>query len=138
MTPPQPIILRKTALAVIKDRKVLMARPHKHEKIFLSLGGKVEANETDIEALEREVLEEAGSRIKKGTLTFLSEFEDWAFGKENTRVNIRLYFGELIDKPKPSSEIAELRYFDSLVNPQHITATGKQILEWLKKENYID
>lgn len=132
-----PTIIRKTALAVFKDGKMIMARPHKNEEVFLTLGGKIEAGESDTDCLHREVLEEAGSTIKDNSLIFLREFEAPAYGKENTLVNIRLYQGELVSSPVPSSEVAELRYFDSTVDKKHLTEITIEMFAWLKKNDFI-
>jgi len=53
-------IIRKVALAVFKDKKLLCVRSRSQEEVFYSLGGKVESGESDMEALRREVQEEIG------------------------------------------------------------------------------
>jgi len=135
MTPPH--IIRKTALAVFHDNKMLMVRTHKHELAFFTLGGKIEPGESEIDSLHREVLEESGAKILPDTIKFLKEFEAPAFGKENTLVNIKLYTGELDREPIPSSEIEEIRYFDSSADPKHLTAITIEMFEWLKAEGHI-
>jgi 8-oxo-dGTP diphosphatase len=134
----QPIIIKKLALAAIKDNKVLMARSAKNPEVFYSLGGKVEPNESDMDCLHREVMEEAAARIDSASLKYLTTIEDEAFGKDNTIVQIKLYFGELLNEPKASSEIAELAYFDSMVDIKHLSPAGVQILAWLKEHGYIN
>ncbi len=131
-------MVRKVALACFKDRKLMFVRSHKNENVFYNLGGKIEEGETDIDCLLREVKEEVNSSIDKNTIEFLHEFQTEAHGKENTMLNIRLYKGELLEEPKPSSEIAEIRYFDSKANEEQVTIMGKIILDWLQKHNYID
>lgn len=132
-----PSIIRKTALAVFRNGKMIMARPHKNEEVFLTLSGKIEAGESDTDCLHREALEEAGATIKEGSFKFLQVFEAPAYGKENTLVNIRLYQGELVSSPVPSSEIAELRYFDSTVDKKHLTEITIEMFAWLKKNDLI-
>lgn len=132
-----PVIIRKTALAVFKDKKILMVRTGKNAEVFYTLGGKVEPGESDVACLCREVQEEANAVIKDGSLQFLHEFEAPAYGRENTLVNIRLYQGELAQPPQPSSEVVEIRYFDTSVDARHVTPMTQEIFAWLQQHGYI-
>jgi 8-oxo-dGTP diphosphatase len=133
-----PTIIYKTALAVFKDKKMIMVRTTKNEEVFYTLGGKIEEGESGIECLNREVKEEAGVGIVEGSLTFLHEFEAPAYGRENTLVNIKLYEGKLAAEPTPSSEVVEIRYFDSRVDKKHLTDITLDMFSWLKTHSYID
>jgi 8-oxo-dGTP diphosphatase len=133
----EPQIIRKTALAVFADKKMLMVRSSKNEEVFYTLGGKIEENESEIDSLHREIHEEVGCEIKGGSLTFLHEFEAPAHGRENTLVNIRLYKGQLTADPIPSSEIVEVAYFDSTVSSKHLSPITVEIFDWLKEAGYI-
>ncbi len=131
-------IIRKAALAVIENGKVLMVRSHKNATKFYTLGGKYEPGEDDIECLTREVKEEVGARIDLKSLKFLHQFHGPAQGKApNTELIIRLYSGTLLNSPVPSHEIAETRYFDTSAPDEHITEMGRKIFAWLKTYNYI-
>jgi len=132
-----PIVIYKTALAVFKDQKMIMVRSAKNDEVFYTLGGKIENGESGIDCLRREVQEEAGVAIKEGSLKFLHEFEAPAHGRENTLVNIQLYQGELTSEPVPSSEIVEIKYFDSSVDPKHLTPITLDMFAWLKNEGLI-
>ncbi len=121
-------VIKKVALAFIKDKKLLMVRSHKNKDIFYNLGGKFEEGESDIECLMREVKEEVNVKLDSNSLEFLHEFRTAAHGKEDAELIIRLYAGNLLQEPKPSSEIAEIGYFDSSVDEQKVTKMGKQIL----------
>jgi len=131
-------MIYKTALAVFKDKKMIMVRNDENDTVFYTLGGKIEEGESGIECLEREVQEEVGVKIQKGSVKFLKEFEAPAYGRENTLVNIKLYEGRLSDKPKPSSEIVEIDYFDTSVDKKHLTAISIDMFSWLKTEGYIN
>lgn len=130
--------IRKVALAYIKDRKVIMVRSAQNPEVFYTLGGKIESGETEIECLRREVKEEIDVGIATTTLKFLREFEGVAHGKENTMVNIRLYYGEIVGKPKASNEIAEVRYFDTATDRKHLGIVSMEIINWLHRQGYID
>lgn len=132
-------VIRKVALAVFKDRKLLQVRSHKQNSVFFALGGKIEKGESEITCLKREVKEEVGCELDEASLKFLHEFEDIAHGKEGDLVNIRLYEGKLIGEPKPSSEIAEIGYFDSSSDKKNLsTIAQRTIFPWLKAHGYIN
>jgi 8-oxo-dGTP pyrophosphatase MutT (NUDIX family) len=133
----QPTIIYKTALAVFEDKKMLMVRTSKNEDVFYTLGGKVEPGESDIDCLHREVKEEAGVEITPGSLTFLEEFEAPAYGRENTLVNVRLYQGTLAQMPTPSSEVVEIKYFDSSIDKKHLSPLTELIFPWLQSKGLI-
>lgn len=131
-------VIRKIALAVFKDKKILMVRTHKNEQVFYSLGGTLEEGESEIECLLREVKEELDVDIDQESLEFLEEFDGPAHGKENTLLNIRLYKGDLIGEPKPSQEIVEYQYFDTSIDPKHLSEMAIKFFSWLKKQGLIN
>lgn len=127
----------KVGLAVIKDKKVLMGR-NEDQNAFYFVGGSVEEGESDIEALEREVGEELDTEIDKDSIKYLSQFEAPAHAKENTLLRIKLYKGDLLGEPKPTSEVKELKYFDSSMEEKYSTPISQIIIPWLKKQGYIN
>jgi len=133
-----PTIIHKIALAVFKDKKLLMVRSAKHPEKFFNLGGKPEQGETELECLAREVAEEVQSTIKEGTLHFLRSFEAPAHGKENTIVKFQLYTGQLTSEPVPATEIEEVRYFDSSIDEKHLTPLSSEVFAWLRMQQLID
>lgn len=134
-----PKIIRKISLAVFKDKKLLVGRSEDQQEVFYAVGGTVEEGESDIECLLREIKEELAAEIDKDSIEFLEEFEDIAHGRENTFVNIRMYTGRLLNEPKPSSEVVELAYFDTSVDPKHLSQIAKtKIFPWLKEKGYIN
>jgi len=131
-------IISKVALAVFRNKKLLCVRSHKNAEVFYCLGGTVEESESDEEALRREVREEVGCEMGD-KVELLETFDDWAHGRENTKVQIKLYQGELIDEPKPSSEIAEIEYLDSSSDPKKLSEIAiNQMFPWLKEKGFIN
>jgi len=135
----KPRIIRKAALAFFRDKKVLMARDYNNQEAFYSPGGGIEAGETPLECVQRETKEELGVDLDMDSVVFLEEFEAAAHGKPGARVNIKLFTGKLKGEPKPTDEIVELRYFDSTVDPKHLTPISiEEIFPWLKTHGYIN
>lgn len=131
--------INKVALAIFKDKQILFVRSHKNEEVFYTLGGKVNEGESDEECLIREVKEEINCDIEPVSIKFLQEFQEVAHGKENTWLVIRMYTGTLIGDPTPSSEIAEIGWFDSNSDQKHISEMGqRRIIPWLKENGYIN
>lgn len=133
----EPTVIHKTALAVFKEGQMLMVRTNKNAEVFYTLGGKVEPGESEEASLHREVKEEVGVAIATGSLKFLREFEAPAHGRDNTRVNIKLYTGTLVGEPMPSSEVVEIRYFDSSIDKKHLTDITEEIFRWLARQQLI-
>ena len=97
----------KVALAVIRNKKVLMTRERGSERLSTP-GGCQEPGETDMQTLEREIREELNTGIDKKTLRFYGTFEDRATNEPGATVQIKLFIGELTGEAKPSGEVEEL------------------------------
>lgn len=131
-------VIKKVALAVFKDKKLLQVRTGRQKSVFYTLGGKIEEGESDVDCLKREVKEEVGCSLNESSIKFLTEFEDVAHGKEDTLVNIKMYKGKLSGTPKPCSEVVEIGWFDSTSDKKHLAVIAQRtIFPWLKKHGYI-
>ena len=127
----------KIAWIQIKDRKVLGVRS-KGKDTFYTPGGKREGNETNEQALARELKEEITIDLIPNTLTYLETFTAQAHGKpEGVMVEIKCYSGEYTGELKPQSEIEEIGWLSS----DYIREAGRPfrlILTWLQEKNLID
>jgi len=102
-------VIRTAALAHVRDRRLLQTRSTGKE-VFYMAGGKIDAGETPDQALHREVREELGVAVLDHR--HLGIFEAEAFGHDpGVRLHMTCFTGELDGEPRPSGEIAELRYF---------------------------
>lgn len=99
----------KVGLAAERDGHLLVARKRGLDTFILP-GGKPEGDETDLQTLSREVIEELGCSIEKPYLRGV--FKDVAAGASETVVVVRLYSANLVGEPKPCSEIEELAWVD--------------------------
>jgi 8-oxo-dGTP pyrophosphatase MutT (NUDIX family) len=74
---------------------------------YLMPGGQLEEN-SDTECLKREIKEELDCDIDENSLEYIGEYVDVSAATPERDVMIRLYSGNLIGTPKPSSEIGAL------------------------------
>ncbi|MFD4368572.1 NUDIX domain-containing protein [Rhodococcus sp. NPDC058521] len=103
--------IRTAALAYIRDRRLLQARSAGKSAFYMA-GGKIDPGETPEEALHREIREELDSRIVPDSVAELGVFEAPAYGHPTgTGLHMTCFTADLVTEPRPTSEIAELRYF---------------------------
>jgi 8-oxo-dGTP diphosphatase len=72
------MIVRVISGLAVVDNKILMGKrpPNKTRPMLWELlGGKMEANETPVDALKREWLEEAGIKVEVGSLLAVATFD---------------------------------------------------------------
>ena len=116
-----------------------MVRTHKNADVFYLLGGKINKGETDLDCIKREVKEEINCEVDEPSVEYLNEFRDVAHGKEDTLLRVKLYKGNPIGTPKPSSEIAEISWFDTNSPKKHFSEIAqRKYLPWLKQNGYIN
>lgn len=127
----------KIAWVHIQDRKVLYARSRGAD-LFYNPGGKREGNESDEEALIREIREELSVELVPDTIRYLETFTAQAANKpEGVLVQIKCYGGDYQGVLNPANEIEEVAWFTS--GDMHRTsATGQRILQWLREHELID
>jgi len=107
---PKPREILKIGLAVTDADRLLVVRK-KGTLSYILPGGKPDIGESDLQALEREIDEELGCRLKSETIVFLGSFSDVAADMADTTVTVRLYAAQLLGEPSPKSEIEDLRWF---------------------------
>ena len=106
-----PTLIRTAALAYIRDRRLLQTRSQGKTAFYMA-GGKLDPGETAEQALHREIREELGTGIASGSLQELGVFEAPAFGHPpGTGLHMTCFLADLVDEPRATSEIAEIRYF---------------------------
>lgn len=124
----------KIGLAVVEDGRLLVVRKRETE-MFILPGGKPEGNETDLEALHREIEEELGCSICNPQPIGL--FRDLAAGMNDAAVAVRLYKGRLEGEPRAQAEIVELDWISLSGKPVQKLAPSllSGILPHLRKLN---
>ena len=103
-------MIRKIGLLVVRENRILLCRKSRGTSLLILPGGKPEGDETEEQALEREIEEELGTTVS--AIEQFGDYEDEAAG-DPRRVSISLFTGELGGEPRASGEIAELIWFGS-------------------------
>ena len=132
--------LPTAGLLIVRERKLLLAYST-NKKCFYLPGGKIDKDETAVEALRREIAEELNLQLNESELAYYTHITAPAFGENHGVIMEQDCF--LLTKNAEavaSAEIGELRYFsleEYLL--QANTAPGAvRVLEILKEDNLID
>jgi 8-oxo-dGTP pyrophosphatase MutT (NUDIX family) len=101
-----------TAWVCVRDRRVLVVRPHYTDAFYLP-GGKPEPGETHAEAAAREVREEVGLVLNPADLTLYTEIVAPAHNRPpGTSVRLVCFTGgDSGASPSAAAEIGELGWF---------------------------
>ena len=126
----------KLAYIYLKDGKVLSTLSNGKDTWYIP-GGKREGNETDHEALIREVEEELTVKLRPETIKHYGTFEAQAHGKpEGTLVRMTCYEAEFDGDLHPSSEIERMAFVDYAWKENSSPVDGL-IFDDLKRKGYI-
>lgn len=107
-----PVIHVAAALTVDVDGRALMVRK-RGTSVFMQPGGKIEAGESPLETLIRELDEELGLVLAPEDLTWVGTFEEDAANEPGHRVRAEVW-SLTVDAALPvaAAEIAESRWVD--------------------------
>ncbi len=127
----------KLALVFVKDRKLLSVMAEGRD-VFYVPGGKREKDESDEQALTREIKEELSVDVIPETMKYYGTFTARAHGKEKgTMVKATCYTAQFKGEPKPSSEIIRIAWLASS-DADKVPPLGKLILADLKKKGMVE
>jgi 8-oxo-dGTP diphosphatase len=101
--------------ALIRDDagRMLVVRKRGTEA-FMQPGGKCDAGEDDLTALDREIGEELGCRMVPGSARPLGQFDCAAANEPGWRVRANLYAVDVRGAVVPQAEIAEALWIDPI------------------------
>ena len=134
------IQLPTAGLLHVKDRKLLLAFSRNKQCFYLP-GGKVDADETPVTALCREILEELNTSILPEQLIYYTHITAPAYGEiNNTIMEQDCYFVTIETLLEASGEIEKLHYFSlsDYLNEINQAPGAAMILQKLKEDGYID
>ena len=109
-------MLKVVGTIFIKDNKLLLDKPRKRPT-YQMIGGKVEENETVLEAAVRECHEELGVKaiIDESMFELIMDFVETATSDPNLKIHFHLfnYTGKLKGELTTSDEIEDFIWYDT-------------------------
>lgn len=125
-----------------KDKKILIDKPRKRPT-YQMIGGRVEENETPLEAAIRECHEELGTKVifDDNNFRLVMEFNEIATSDGKTPIHFYVfeYQGLFKGEPEVSEEIEEFSWYDSSNNEIELSNTLKnKVIPYCKKNNLIN
>lgn len=132
----QKTYIDKLAYILLKDGKVLETLSHGKDTWYIP-GGKREGEESDQDALIREVKEELSVDLKQETIRHYGTFEAQAHGKpEGTVVRMTCYQAEFEGELRPANEVAKLEFF-AYADRYRVSPVDHVIFDDLKKKGLL-
>ena len=126
----------KLAWVYLKEGKLLVARS-KNKATFYIPGGKREQEETDEQALVREIKEEVSVDLIPGSIQYAQTFTAQADGiKADVNVRLTCYFADYKGELKVDAEIEEIIFIGVQDKSMCSIATIK-LIEWLKEQKLM-
>lgn len=108
--PKSNTIYLASALLTNEKNEMLTVRK-KGSTFYMMPGGKIELNETPLETLKREILEELQLTISEEQITLLGTHQTTAVNETNTLVNATIYHVTINNSPiQASAEIEEAKW----------------------------
>lgn len=130
------MIIDKLAWIRIEDGKILSTRSQGKDVYYIP-GGKREAEESDLQALTREVREELSVELIPTTVNYLENFQAQAHGQsQGILVKMTCYTGDYQGVIQAASEIAEVVWL-TYADYDKIAPVDQLIFDWLKKREML-
>lgn len=124
-----------------KNKKILIDKPRKRPT-YQMIGGKVEENETTLEAAIRECHEELGKhvRIDENKFELIMDFNEIATSDQKTKIHFYVYKynGKLEDEPETSEEIEKFLWYDTTIKADLSNTLKNEIIPYCKENNLIN
>lgn len=132
-------VIECAGLIVVKNRKLLLAFSNNKQAWYLP-GGKIDAGETALAGLQREIQEELNILIPAEELSPYYYITAPAFGEQNTTMQQHCFIHQLQQTPEPAAEIGGLHYFsreEYLLQPHQVTGV-LMAFDKLQQDNLVD
>lgn len=135
-------MLKVVGTIFLKDKKLLIDKPHT-KPTHQMIGGKVEENETPLQAAIRECYEELGSKaiFDESKFTQVMDFDEIATSDPNLKIHFYVfkYEGELQGELETSEEIDSFLWYDSSIGEEILSNTLKhKVIPYCLENNLID
>jgi len=130
--------LYTSGLLVLHNNRLLLTFS-KNKKAWYLPGGKLDKNESSLEALVREIKEELSLELNSKELTFYTHISAPAYGEDNLQMEQDCFLYDLKTEIKPTNEIEAIKYFSfDEYKKEEIQVIGVlQVFEQLNKDRLI-
>lgn len=109
---PSQQIIEAVSWIYLEDRRILCSRS-KGKQVYYIPGGKRETDESEIQALRREIMEELGVTLKVDSIRSIGVFEAQADGHPpGIKVRLSCYKADYQGTLQPTSEIQEMVWLE--------------------------
>lgn len=127
----------KLAWIELQNKSILSTKSYGKDKYYIP-GGKREKNETDEQALIREIQEELSVQLHPNSLRFIGIFEAQAHGQpDGVLVKMTCYAANYSGALQASAEIESLHWLNYADRDQ-VSEVDKLIFESLKQHDLLD
>ena len=127
----------KLAWIELQNKSILSTKSFGKDKFYIP-GGKRENDETDAQALVREIQEELTVQLDPNSLQYIGVFEAQAHGHpEGVLVKMTCYAAVYEGTLQASSEIESLHWLN-YADRDHISAVDQLIFDYLKQIHLLD
>jgi 8-oxo-dGTP pyrophosphatase MutT (NUDIX family) len=127
----------KLAWIELQNKSILSTKSFKKNKYYIP-GGKRENDETDAQALVREIQEELTVHLDPNSLQYMGVFEAQAHGHPaGILVKMTCYSGSYSGELQASSEIEEIRWL-KYADKDKISEVDQLIFDELKQQDLLD
>ena len=127
----------KLAWIELQNKSILSTKSFGKNKYYIP-GGKRENDETDAQALVREIQEELTVHLDPNSLQYMGVFEAQAHGHPaGILVKMTCYSGSYSGELQASSEIEEIRWL-KYADKDKISEVDQLIFDELKQQNLLD
>jgi 8-oxo-dGTP diphosphatase len=129
-------MIDKLAWIRLEDKTILAARSRNRDTYYIP-GGKRDPDESDQEALIREIREELSVDLRPETLQFLGQFEAQAHGQPTgIFVCMRCYTGDYAGELHPASEIEEMVWL-TYADREKVSTVAQHIFDFLHQRDLL-
>lgn len=130
--------IHKAGGVLLSNKRFLVARS-KGKDIFVAPGGKLEADETPEQALQRELREELGIDVSLDALSPFGTFYADAAGETGARLRMDVFLVSNWQRDiAPAHEVEEVRWIDSGDSLKLGSIFEHEVLPRLKQKALID
>lgn len=135
-------MIEVVTVAFVDKNRLLVVKPRSSRKSnkYTLIGGKVEKDESMIDAIIRETKEELGLILNKGDLKLVLEFEEVSASDANLKINMHMFISNRVVKyPQKDAniEILEYKWIDIYDESDNLSdSISKHLLPYLKHCSY--